>query len=861
MSTIVVSNFATGYETDRPAFEINNDAFPLVSNAYIWRGRILKKRGVTQLGRLTRDLQGGAVLSTQANGATYSNSDILADSAFNLRSSQPNAQLVPGTITITVGSVVFTDPLKNGILSAVGGSGVINYATAALSLSFAPPLGGLTNVSVQLDYYSALPVMGIRQFNRNFNVPGNINFPLTVFLDTKYSYLFTQTTGPFYDVNFFVGSALPFLWSGTDYQQFWTTNYQGAMWTTNNVPGFNFLNIATISVGAVTTITTTNPNPIVTGDIVFFNEVTGTDANLLNLQTAVATHVNSTTFTVPITTTGKTINNSGIFQMLTNTIVGQDGIKYFIGDPVGDNTKGWVNFSPPLSSAATPSYLVGAKIIVPFKNRLLFFGTWTQTSGGSPIYNPNQLVSCQNGTVFYANGGLPPNQTADPTSFYQNVVGKGLRLNAPYSQEVITASVNEDAIIVIFENIPLRLYSTGDDSAPFLYQTISSEYGALSTFSAIPLDEGVLSISPYGFTMTDQRSTQRIDLKIPDEVFNINQGNNGINRVTAVRDFRNEFVYFTFPTNANYMNNANQINWIYPTTTLAFNYRDNLWSTFTENYTTYGTFRYSSGYTWATLPFRTWSSWTNPWNFGSTQTRYPFIACGNQQGFILLKQETTREDQSEFISAISGNTITSPNHCLNNGDYILIQNCLGDATITAINGQIYQISVDPTAANTFTLLPVVGQPVPSGTYLGNGTFSRLTNINIQTKQFPVFWQDSRQTRIGTQKYLLENTPRGQLTVNLLVSQNVVLSANDPQYSAYLPFSNVLFTSYEGSDLNQMQVNQDQIWHRINTSVIGDTVQLAFNLSDAQMRNINANQEEITLFAFILTVYPGPPLAI
>ncbi len=104
---------------------------------------------MTQLGRLTRDLQGGAVLSTQANGATYSNSDILADSAFNLRSSQPNAQLVPGTITITVGSVVFTDPLKNGILSAVGGSGVINYATAALSLSFAPPLGGPTNVSVQ----------------------------------------------------------------------------------------------------------------------------------------------------------------------------------------------------------------------------------------------------------------------------------------------------------------------------------------------------------------------------------------------------------------------------------------------------------------------------------------------------------------------------------------------------------------------------------------------------------------------------------------------------------------------------------------------------------------------------------------
>lgn len=894
MSNLVIANFTTGFETDKAPFLINNDAFPEINNAFVWRDRVKKKRGSSLLGRLQRNF------TAMATGQTTDGAGAFTGNLIAILGLEANSTFSTTGFSVIIGADVFTDtnPATGVLTGSTGGTGTFNYATGDLTILGAPIN---TAITVTFGYYPDLAVMGIRQFNQNFtgaSTPDMVNFPLYVFFDTKYSYLYTGTTGPFYDVNLFFGTGAHFLWSGQDYQQFWTANYQGAMFATNNVPGFNFKALTNTLAGAQSVIQTSATTvtigltahglstDVLKPDSVFINEVVGFAATTapanqqINGQSGLVTVIDANSFTLTVAGAnfqGGATGTGGIAQFLTRSIVGKDGIKYFIGDPSsGATTKGWVNFSPPLSNAPTPSYLVGAKLIIAFKNRLLFFATWTQTSGAaSATYNPNQLISCQNGTVFYANVGLPPNQTADPTSFYQNVVGKGLRLNAPISQEIICASENNDVVIVIFENRPLKLYSTGDDSAPFLYQTISTEFGAMSTFSAVPLDAAVLSIGPYGFALTDQTSARRFDLPIPDQVFNIRQDDHGINRVCSIRDWRNEFVYFTFPTNANSASNSSQNSWKFPTTTLAFNYRENIWSTFTENYTAYGQFKYSVGYTWATLPFRTWAAWHNPWNFGATQSKYPFTACGNQQGFVLLKQEDTQEDQSQYIKGltITGTglstivTITSPSHNLNDGDYIIIKNAIGVANV---NGVIFSISVNESLPDTFTLFLTTTQQLPANlpafnnapinAYVGGGTYSRLTNINILTKQFPVGWQEGRQTRLGTQRYFLTTTTAGQISANLYVSQNNNLSANSPEYSPYLPFTNVLLTCFEGNDLNLTQGDQDQIWHRINTSVNGDTIQVGFTLSDGQMRDPNSNQEEIELFAIVLSVAPGPVLA-
>ena len=54
--------------------------------------------------------------------------------------------------------------------------------------------------------------------------------------------------------------------------------------------------------------------------------------------------------------------------------------------------------------------------------------------------------------------------------------------------------------------------------------------------------------------------------------------------------------------------------------TLQYNYRDDSWAIHYETYTTYGTFKPLTGFTWATVGFTypLWESWNTPWNSGSS---------------------------------------------------------------------------------------------------------------------------------------------------------------------------------------------------------------------------------------------------
>jgi hypothetical protein len=73
----------------------------------------------------------------------------------------------------------------------------------------------------------------------------------------------------------------------------------------------------------------------------------------------------------------------------------------------------------------------------------------------------------------------------------------------------------------------------------------------------------------------------------------------------------------------------------------------------------------------------------------------------------------------------------------------------------------------------------------------------------------------------------------------------------------LIYSNILYTCPESTNLGLTPANvnlqmptavqQNQIWHRMNTSLIGDTIQIGFTLSDAQIRDL-----EITGFNYPIT---------
>jgi hypothetical protein len=903
---LFIGPFTKGLRNDRIPAYIDNDSFPTLTNVYQWRGRLKRKRGTTLLTRLQRFFN--STLSSYNSGSTT----ITLDGAgvgnlltgFSL---QTNGSIIPGSVTITdtVSTIVYTDPNENGTLIP---NGTINYATGVVTI---PAAAGHTITAIFL-YFPDLPVMGLEDL-----VSPTLIYPGVIAFDTVYSY-YIPNTEPFtsYDVSFYknppVSAALPgyipktnvtpLTWNGQDYQQFWTTNYQGALWATNgtNVPfsaeniGMQFNPIVTVTVtsGGPPAIVTLNiiAHGLLVGDFLFINEVATTTG--INFQTGYVIAV-PTPDEVSVEFPNATIatnGTGGIAQYLTNrSDPTKDCIRWYDGDPTNGSATdpvlnghlGWVNFMPPLSQApfsigdSPPAiyYLVGARLIFPFKDRLIFFGPVIESSSRNVIYLQDTIVYSQNGTPFYTASYTntpvatidnptsptnvffpiltPINQSASPASYFEDSTGFGGFLTAGVDLEITTVGRNEDVLIVGFPTLQTRLMYTGNDVIPFNFFIINSELGSGSTFSAITMDKGILTRGSRGFITTSQVEANRIDIEIPDEVFQLRIIDNGDQRVCAQRDFINEWIYFTYPVNA--------INYSFPTQTLQFNYRDNSWAIFVEAYTTYGTFRKQTGFTWATVgeTFPTWSEWNQPWNAGASTLLQPKVIAGNQQGFVFVRDEGTIEEPSLTITNIVGSLVTSFNHCLNTDDFIIISGALGTVG-QVVNSQIFSVFVMD--ENTFSLNP----PLSSGfTYLGNGEITRMYVPYIQSKQFPVAWQEARKTRLGPQQYLLTKTTNSQLTLLIFLSQDDEEAYNfspivpsDETTNSALIYSTLLYSCPESTNLGLTPANinlqmptansQNRIWHRLNTSLLGDTIQIGFTLSPSQMTNLSPNGEPLTI---------------
>lgn len=888
---IYIGNFGRGLRDDITAFNIENDAFPYLFNMYVWRQRIKRKRGTVYLGQLTRQIdsedsptspwQMGQITFTP--GVTYSTANLLS-----FVGASNGASIVPGTLNIGYNGNYYTDPNSDGnLVGSPSGTGTINYATGVINL----PTNALTHGSGTFSYYPGLPVMGLRDFT---SPSGLSNYPFLIAFDTKYAYQCNQkdVSTTFYSVSYYKSTGNPVIWNGSNYQQFWSTNYpsttvnqSGAFWATNNVPGFHAGTATYASGSGTTTISITGLSykgitlitNLIAGDKVWFNGWSGT----CNQVVGTISDISGSASGNYVVTFGSSVtcSASGTVEILTNSVSGQDGIRWYDGDMTGgtglptSTTTGWVNFAPPLTASTVSIvglpvdtyYLVGALAIVPYKDRLLFFSPYVQSATGNAIQLQDTVIWSWNGTPFY-NSLVPNNQTYNASAYYVDQTGFGGYLSAGISQPIQTVSNNEDVLLVGFggNGRKTRFAYTGNDLQPFLFYNINSELPSTSTFSSVTLDKGAIDIGSFGICMTDQQSAQRIDLDIPNAVFQIQKNNNGAQRVNAIRDYINEWIYFCYPVDNS---GTATSNWVFPTQTFFFNYRDNTWAILYENFTCHGHYRANDVLTWATLPYKTWGEWSDPWDTG-TETEYEIqVIAGNPQGFVLVKGIGTGEAFSGNISAIADNgsgltQITSYNHCLQSRnpntqttDFIYIDGCLG---ITSLNGNAYAV-IRIVDANNF----VINTRFPGGSYIGGGQFSRLSQPLVQTKQFPIYWNQGRQVRLGVQRYLLDRTTGGEVTLNIYLGQDSNDPWNNPTDAGIpngLIYSQVLFTSPEPNNLQMLVPQGSQLWHRVNTSLIGDSFQIGITLNDTQMQDIDIATDEIIIHGMQFTTYPGPLLS-
>lgn len=833
-----------GLERDMDSYLIPEDAFPDLENAYLWRGRIYKKGGYSLLGFESGNPHAGRLgIRNDSLAVRGAPPEVYAGNT-------DYAPIEPGSLIISDGQETFTDN-GSGVMvrSPAGGNGTINYTTGAYSVTFTlVNAGAAVNANYFVVVGNSSPVMGLRTFDVEDTI-----VPVLVAFDLTSAYQFNRTTFVFDQTRFYKRSRNIVAWTGTDTDFFHSTSYQSALFATNNVPGMHTYIITNITKSVTAVITTSTANNLAVGDYVYINNIIDP---AMNNQTGKVT-VAGNPFTTDIDTSAAAGASSGglVWELNHTKTAFGDGIRWFDGyTQVGPSPAvpptGWVNFNPPLDSSQTPRILQGALMLFPYKNYLVALNTVEGTTFANGVRQNQRARWSQYGTVYFTpnptNGDasllplgfdIPAGDNISGQEWYDDVSGRGGFVDAPTAEDIISAEFIKDTLIVYFENSTYKLTYTGNGLEPFIWEKINTSIGSIGTFSSVPFDTSVLSVGNNGIYACDSVGMDRIDRIIPDEAFRFRTSSNAAKRVQGIRDFYSETVLWTYVDNAS-------ATIVYPTKTLYYNYLTQSFAIFKNTFTCFGHFTVTSDLTWNGA-LSSWDFYGRAWNSFISQSGFPIVVAGNQQGFV-FQLEQTDGTPYEFnqkslivqnISAATPAVFTVPNHNLEIGQYIYLQNSGG--VPAGVNNQVYQVSTI-LSTNTFTVTNNSALPVTILTYTFGGDFTIVDKFNITTKNLNPFVAQGRSVRLGYVDIFFEQGDDiDELTLQMIQEDSIDTVSQEKTVGLFQPSN----------------LNNSKFWRRIHFNTQAEFLRLKFLFSKAQLFDINIARSTVLIHGIILWMKP------
>jgi hypothetical protein len=422
-----------------------------------------------------------------------------------------------------------------------------------------------------------------------------------------------------------------------------------------------------------------------------------------------------------------------------------DPIRYF-------NNSAWIDLQPVITLTPASRTLWQARILIPYYGRLLALNTWEGATADTYTGAKNFFSRCR-----FSQAGDPTDQTL---GWRTDVFGRGGFVDASTNEAIVGAAFFRNTLIVFFEYSTWQLRYIGEYGLPFIFERISSDFGAVSTYSPIVFDQGVMAVSDRGIIQAAANGVTRLDEQIPEEAFGFEIQNSAPNFVHGVRDFEKELVYW------NYLDTSTaSMNQTYPNTVLIFNYRNNTWAKNRDTITCFGTSQFQFGITWDSLT-TFWESNVS-WDNVDDQQYVDYVTLGTQQGFINIYQnpdaETPQGSNTLYantmaITAVNFSVhptqITIPSHNLANSEIIYIQGTIWSGTDPGLNNIIYNVTVVDANTITLAIWNVASQNydtvdiTSSAVYLGGGLVTLFPKMNIQGKDFNPFQGQGKQFKLS-----------------------------------------------------------------------------------------------------------------
>lgn len=791
----MIAPISTGLQTDLKPWLIADDAFEQLNNAYVFRGRVRKRFGSYLMNQSAPVGVAQLYSRLRINIGNTPGPLNIPDATGSMTQLQEGQMFSVGTDMFTVTYDSLTDEFV--ILSTnPSASATVDVSGAPNTITFS---GETADTAVY--YYPANPVMGLITYE-----DGEINHEPVFAFDTQYAYQYLDNAWIRIGTMQWTGDNSHFFW-GYTYRGISNSNYY--LFVTNfNAPdkqtywdGTNWNSFSPILNGTFRLLTSRMILPF-KDRLICLNVVENNEGASI----------------------GTTDMTTGNFSGSVGAITSLTGQTFLVGTTVYTISTDSAGVQPMTVTAISTKNLPTATFDVDNGNIVI---TGNNNNANQPVYylpgSGGTSVAYVNRCRFSQNGS-----PVSPNGWVDTFGGKGGYIDAPTKEQIVTSEFLKDRLIVYFERSCWELVYTGNEILPFRWQQINTELGAEATFSTVPFDKVVLGIGNIGVHACNGANVERIDNKIPDEVFRISNDNEGVFRVYGIRDYGPEMVYWTFPSNTNTGNFPNRI--------LVFNYKNGAWALNNDTITAFGYYQGQSDVTWGGME-QAWEDLPQTWDSGTLSSSYRQVLAGNQQGFMfIVNYEETRNApalQITNISVVTGQvTIVCINHNLRGSeDYVAIENLQG-CTITSLTGsfifEIYAVVDEDTLvveAMTFT-----------GTYSGGGTLARVSRIDIYTKQYNFYVDQDRNAYVSKVDFSVDRTTDGQVTVDMMVSssEESLLKMGGAGGTQSLVGNGILETS--PYLLSSYEKTQDRLWHPIYPQAEGECIQLRIYLSYAQLTN-------------------------
>lgn len=710
----LIAPFKTGLETDLRSWQIPEDAFESIFNAYVFRGRIRKRPGSYFTGPAdgTQDPKNSRM---RINIGT-------TDGAGAFSGTASGAIFQPGQ-TFTVGNAYYTVTVTGtpGTMLATQGSGTFNTTSGAVVIAGAP-------INTIVYFYPSQPIMGIWLYETHLN-----NRKPTYVWDTQFAYEFDGTGWQF--------AAGP--WHGGDLNFFDTAQWQGT-----------------------TTASTSPPTMLITNYFVTNKNGAGT------------------------------ANDDFIWMFNGTTWTELSGF-----------------FVAPVTTATTGPFVVNCRIIVAFKGRTILLNTTENDGSMSPGVNTtfaNRMRWSAIGSPFVANAWYEPN-TFDNSGGANSVAQGAGYADAPTEEEIISAEFIKDRLVVFFRGpgSTWEIVYTGNEVAPFRWQKINTELGSIAQQSTIPHDKFVLTTGNTGVHACTGANVERIDQKIPDEIFTFKDDQ--LARTAGIRDYPTEVDYWAFTSETESTLEK------YPNRILSYNYQNNSWAIFEDSITSFG-------------------YWEQVVPISMSPAQYRQVLAGNAQGYVFIVDPDTYQNATvmyltNVVQSGPNVTLTIYNHTLQAvvpnvtySDYIFIEN-----SGVGLDG-IWPVAsiVD---ANTIT----IGGVTLTGTYKGGATIARVSNPQILSKQWNPYVSLGRNLYLFRIDFAVLATTSGQLTVDYYPSSTQQSMLQAGATSGALAGTGILETTPYPAALAPLEQFQTVLWHPIYFQSYGEFIQTFIYLTTAQIQ--------------------------